>query len=71
MEETSKTFKVAVSTIRKWEKQLKEKGDLKPKVPVRGSKKIEPDKLHCVDKSAARIHAGMALHAEMLLRANM
>ena len=45
LEETSKTFKVAVSTIRKWEKQLKEKGDLKPKVPVRGSKKIEPDKL--------------------------
>ena len=45
LEETSKTFKVAVSTIREWEKQLKEKGDLKPKVPVRGSKKIEPDKL--------------------------
>ena len=45
LEETSKTFKVAISTIRKWEKQWKEKGDLRPKVPTRGSKKIVPDKL--------------------------
>ena len=45
LEETSKTFKVAKSTIREWEKQLKEKGDLKPKVPNRGSKKIDPERL--------------------------
>ena len=37
--ETSKTFEVAVTTIREWEKQLKEEGDLTPKVPTRGSKK--------------------------------
>ena len=43
--ETSKTFEVAVTTIREWEKQLKEEGDLTPKVPTRGSKKIDPDKL--------------------------
>ena len=45
LEETSKTFKVAVSTIRKWEKQWKEKGDLTPKVPTRPWKKIDPEKL--------------------------
>ena len=28
LEETGKTFKIAVSTIQRWEKQLKEKGDL-------------------------------------------
>ena len=45
LEETSRTFKVTISTIRKWEKQLKEKGDLKAKVAKRSFKKINPDKL--------------------------
>jgi len=44
LEETSWTFKVSISTIRKWEK-LKEKGDLKAKVAKRSFKKIDPDKL--------------------------
>ena len=41
LEETSRTFKVSISTIRKWEKQLKEKGDLKAKVANRSFKKIK------------------------------
>ena len=41
LEETSRTFKVTISTIRKWEKQLKEKGDLKAKVAKRSFKKIK------------------------------
>ena len=45
LEETSRTFKVSISTIQKWEKQLKEKGDLKAKVAKRSFKKINPDKL--------------------------
>ncbi len=45
LEETSRVFKAAVSTIRKWEKQLKETGDLTPKVPRRSFKKIDPSKL--------------------------
>ncbi len=45
LEETSKTFGVAISTIRKWEKMLKEKGALTPKVPERSFKKICPEKL--------------------------
>ncbi len=44
LEETSKIFKVAISTIRKWEKQLEETGDLIPKVPERSFKKIDPVK---------------------------
>lgn len=45
LEETSKVFKVAISTIRKWENQLKERGNLTPKVPKRSFKKIDPSKL--------------------------
>ncbi len=45
LEETGETFKVAVTTIRRWEKQLKEKGDLKPKEVKRPFRKIDPDKL--------------------------
>ena len=43
--ETKAAFKVAFSTIEKWERQLKEKGDLKPKTPTRKYKKINPEKL--------------------------
>ncbi len=45
LEETSKVFKAAISTIRKWEKQMRETGDLTPKVPERSFKKIDPSKL--------------------------
>jgi len=45
LEETSRVFKAAVSTIRKWEKQRKETGTLTPKVPRRPFKKIDPLKL--------------------------
>ncbi len=45
LEETSRIFKAAVSTIRKWEKQVNETGDLTPKVPKRSFKKIDPSKL--------------------------
>ena len=44
LEETSKIFKVSITTIRKWEKQLKEEGNLKIKTPRRSLKKIDPDK---------------------------
>ena len=45
LKETKAAFKVSYSTIRKWERQSKEKGDLKPKTLTRKPKKIEPDKL--------------------------
>jgi len=45
LEETSKIFKVAISTIREWERRLKEKGDLEPDTPERTFKKIDPEKL--------------------------
>lgn len=45
LEETSKTFAVSISTIRAWEKQIKETGNLSPKEPERHWKKIPPDKL--------------------------
>ena len=45
LEETSEIFKIAVSTIQRWEKQLKEKGDLKNKPLNRSFKKINPEKL--------------------------
>ena len=45
LEETKKTFKVSVSTLLKWEKQLKEEGNLKSKTPIRTWKKIDPEKL--------------------------
>ncbi len=45
LEETKKAFKAAFSTIRTWEKQFKETGNLTPKVPERSFKKIDPVKL--------------------------
>lgn len=45
LEETKAAFKVSISTIRKWERQLKEKGDLRPKKLMRKPKKIDPGKL--------------------------
>ena len=45
LKETHQVFKVAVSTIRSWEKQWKEKGTLTPAPVVRGYKKIEPEKV--------------------------
>lgn len=45
LKETKETFKVSVSTILKWEKQLKEEGTLEPKTPKRKWKKIDPEKL--------------------------
>lgn len=45
LKETSETFKVAVTTIRRWEKQLQKTGDLKPKVPNRPWRKIDPERL--------------------------
>lgn len=45
LKETSKVFKIAVSTIQRWEKQLKEKGDLENKALNRPFKKINPEKL--------------------------
>ena len=45
LEETSKTFKVSISTIREWEAQLKEKGHLEKKELNRTHKKLDPLKL--------------------------
>lgn len=45
LEETHQVFKVAISTIRKWEKQLKEEGHLENKPLNRGYKKIDSEKL--------------------------
>lgn len=45
LEETSRTFKVSIPTIRKWEKQYKEKGTLEKKILIRGYKKLDPEKL--------------------------
>ena len=45
LEETHQTFKVAIATIRKWEKQLKEEGNLEKKPLHRSYKKINPEKL--------------------------
>lgn len=45
LKETSKVFKVAISTIRNWEKQWREEGKLTPKPVKRTFKKIDPDRL--------------------------
>ena len=45
LEQTSKLFKVAIITIRKWEKQLREEGNLKKHAVKRPFRKIDPDKL--------------------------
>ncbi len=49
--ETSKVFKVAINTIRNWEKQLKIEGHLGKRVLVRSFKKIDPEKLRTYIKS--------------------
>ena len=45
LEETHEVFKVSRSTIQKWEKQLKETGDLGKKELHRSFRKIDPEKL--------------------------
>ena len=42
---TSKVFKVAINTIRNWERQLKTEGHLQKHTFVRTFKKIDPEKL--------------------------
>ena len=44
-EETHEIFKVAISTIQRWEKQLKETGNLEKKELRRSFRKIDPEKL--------------------------
>ena len=45
LEETHQVFKVCISTIREWEQQLKETGDLEKKELHRSFRKIDPEKL--------------------------
>ncbi len=45
LEETRQIFKVSISTIRKWEKQWKEEGNLEKKPLHRSYKKVNPEKL--------------------------
>ena len=45
LKETSEIFKVSITTIRKWEKQLKEEGTLAKKQLNRPYKKINPQEL--------------------------
>ena len=45
LEETHPTFKVSISTIRSWEKQLEKEGNLKKKPLHRSYKKVNPEKL--------------------------
>ena len=45
LKETHQVFKVSSSTIQKWEKQLKETGDLGKKELHRSFRKIDPEKL--------------------------
>ncbi|MBQ6435900.1 MAG: hypothetical protein IJJ09_07855 [Synergistaceae bacterium] len=49
--QTSKIFKVAINTIRNWEKQLKAEGHLKNHTFVRAFKKIDPEKLRAYVKN--------------------
>ena len=51
LEETGETFKVSISTIRKWEKQLKEKGHLEKKAVKQKFKKLDPEKLKAYVKA--------------------
>ena len=44
-DETHQTFKVSRSTLQRWEKQLKETGNLEKKEPHRSFRKIDPEKL--------------------------
>ena len=43
--ETMQVFKVALSTIQKWEKKLKEEGTLKKKPVIRSFRKVDPEKV--------------------------
>lgn len=43
--QTSKVFKIAINTIRNWEKQLKTEGNLGKHTFVRPFIKIDPEKL--------------------------
>ncbi len=45
LEETHRTFKVSIATIRKWEKQLEKEGNLEKKPLNRSYKKVNPEKL--------------------------
>ena len=45
LEETHQVFKVSISTIREWEKRLKERGDLEKNELHRNFRKIDPEKL--------------------------
>ena len=45
LEATHQVFKVSKSTIQKWEKQLKETGNLEKKDLHRSFRKIDPEKL--------------------------
>ena len=45
LEETHQVFKVAISTIREWEKRLKETGGLEKNELHRNFRKIDPEKL--------------------------
>ena len=49
--QTSKIFKVAINTIRNWEKQLKAEGHLKNHTFIRSFKKIDPEKLRAYVKN--------------------
>ena len=44
-EETHQVFKASISTIREWEKRLKETGDLEKNELHRSFRKIDPEKL--------------------------
>ena len=45
LEETKEVFEVSISTIRKWEKQLREEGHLEKKAVQRSFRTIDPEKL--------------------------
>ena len=45
LSQTSAVFQISITTIRKWEKQLKEDGNLKRRPITRRFKKIDPEKL--------------------------
>ena len=50
MAQTNKVFKVAINTIRNWERQLKTEGHLQKHTFVRTFKKIDPEKLRAYIK---------------------
>ena len=45
IEETSKTFKIGTTTLKKWEKEYKATGDLSNKPLKRSPKKVCPSKM--------------------------